>query len=219
MSEVKGKVLKHDQQTRMMHWVHLVCFTILGLTGIAFYWDINIISNIFGGPANASLVHRWAGVLFAAGPAIYILLNFERFSKFIDTITNFTRNDIGWLKTMGGYVPFIKAEHIPPQDKYNAGQKILGGLIITGCLLIILTGFPMWLWRHTLPAVFLSACYSIHFWTALIMILLVGGHFFLAAIHPRSRVEFASMMMDGYVDAEFTAHHNESWFNELQKVE
>ncbi len=219
MSEIKGKVLKHDQQTRMMHWVHLVCFIILGLTGIAFYWDINIISNIFGGPANASLVHRWTGVLFLTGPTIYILLNFERFSRFIDTISNFTKNDIAWLKTMGGYVPFIKVEHAPPQDKYNAGQKILGGLIIIGCLLIILTGFPMWLWRHTLPAVFLSACYNIHFWTAIIMILLVGGHFFLAAIHPKSRVEFASMMMDGYVDAEITAHHNESWFNELQKVE
>ncbi len=219
MSEIKGKVLKHDQQTRMMHWVHLICFIILGLTGIAFYWDINIISNIFGGPANASLVHRWTGVLFLTGPTIYILLNFERFSRFIDTISTFTKNDIAWLKTMGGYVPFIKVEHAPPQDKYNAGQKILGGLIIIGCLLIILTGFPMWLWRYTLPAAFLSMCYNIHFWTAIIMILLVGGHFFLAAIHPKSRVEFASMMMDGYVDAEITAHHNESWFNELQKVE
>lgn len=79
MSDIKGKVLKHDQQTRSMHWLHLLCFLILGLTGIAFYWDINIINNIFGGPANASLVHRWAGVVFTAGPAIYILLNFERF--------------------------------------------------------------------------------------------------------------------------------------------
>lgn len=219
MSDIKGKVLKHDQQTRTMHWVHLLCFLILGLTGIAFYWDINFISNIFGGPANASLVHRWAGVVFAAGPAIYILLNFERFSKFIDTITSFSKDDFGWLKVMGGYLPFIKVQEVPPQDKYNAGQKILGGLIIAGCLLIILTGFPMWVARHTLPAVFLAFCYNIHFWTAIIMILLVGGHFFLAAIHPKSRVEFASMMMDGYIDAEISAHHNAKWFAALEKVE
>lgn len=219
MSEISGRVLKHDTQTRTMHWVHLICFLILALTGIAFYWDINGISNIFGGPANASLVHRWAGVIFTAGPTIYILLNFERFSKFVDTITHFTKDDFAWLKTMGGYIPFIKVENAPPQDKYNAGQKILGGLIIVGCLLIIITGFPMWLWRAAVPAAFLCMCYNIHFWTAIIMILLIGGHFFLAAIHPKSRIEFSSMMLDGYVDAEITAHHNEKWFNELQKVE
>lgn len=218
MSDLKGKVLKHDEQTRVMHWVHLVCFLLLGLTGMGFYWKVALIDNIFGGPANASLVHRWAAVLFTAGPAIYILLNFERFSKFIDTITSFSKDDFGWLKVMGGYLPFIKADHVPPQDKYNAGQKILGIMIIVGCLLIILTGFPMWLWRHSVPAVFLSLCYNVHFWTAIIMILLVGGHFFLAAIHPKSRVEFASMMIDGYIDAEVTAHHNEKWFKELRKA-
>ncbi|MBC7074934.1 MAG: cytochrome b/b6 domain-containing protein [Syntrophomonadaceae bacterium] len=216
MSEIKGKVLKHDSQTRIMHWIHLISFLLLGLTGIAFYWDIGIIYKIFGGPANASLVHRWTAVVFTAGPAIYILLNFERFSKFIDTISSFTKDDFNWLKTMGGYVPFLKGD-IPPQDKYNAGQKMLGWLVILGCILFILTGFPMWIWRHEVPAVFLNICYTIHFWDAIIMILAVAGHFFLAAIHPKSRVEFSSMMIDGYVDAEFSAHHNEKWFNKLQQ--
>ena len=106
----------------------------------------------------------------------------------------------------------------PPQDKYNAGQKMLGVMIIFGCILIILTGFPMWIWRHSLPPAFLGFCYNVHFWTAIIMILLVGGHFFLAAIHPKSRVEFASMMLDGYIDAEITAHHNQKWYAELKET-
>lgn len=221
MSEevIKGKVLKHDTQTRTMHWLHLLAFIVLGLTGIGFYWDIAGIANIFGGPANASLVHRWAGVVFTVGPILYILLNFDRFSRFVDTITSFSRDDFAWLKTMGGYVPFIKIEEVPPQEKYNAGQKILGILIIIGCLLIIITGFPMWLWRDVVSSAFLAICYNVHFWTAIIMILLVLGHFFLAAIHPKSRVEFASMMLDGYIDAEITAEHNAKWFAELQKTE
>ncbi len=219
MSNIKGKVLKHGTQTRTMHWVHLIAFTILGLTGIAFYWNINIIGNIFGGFANASLIHRWAGVVFAVGPALYILLNFDRFSRFIDTISNFSKEDFQWLKVMGGYIPFIKVDEAPPQDKYNAGQKMLGWMIIFGCILIILTGFPMWVWRHSLPAAFLGFCYDVHFWTAMIMILLVGGHFFLAAIHPKSRVEFSSMMLDGYIDAEISAHHNAKWFAELKEAD
>ncbi len=218
MSEVKGKVLKHSEQTRTMHWVHLIAFIILGLTGIGFYWDINAISNIFGGPANASLVHRWAGVVFTVGPALYILFNFEKFARFVDTISTFSKDDFGWLKTMGGYIPFLKGD-VPPQDKYNAGQKMLGGIIIAGCLILILTGFPMWLWRHLMPAALLAFCYNVHFWTAIIMILAIAGHFFLAAIHPKSRVEFASMMLDGYIDAQISAHHNEKWFKELRQVE
>lgn len=217
MSEVKGKVLKHDEQTRAMHWVHLIAFTILAFTGIGFYFDIGFINNIFGGSANASIVHRWAGVIFTIGPVFYIILNFERFARFIDTITRITKDDIGWLKTMGGYIPFLKGD-VPPQDKYNAGQKMLGIMIIICCLLIILSGFVMWLWRHLVPAVFMAFCYSLHFWVALLLVLLVSGHFFLAAIHPKSRVEFASMMMDGYIDADISAHHNKKWFEDLQEV-
>ena len=219
MSEVKGKVLKHGTQTRSMHWLHLVAFLILGLTGIGFYWNIAGISNLFGGSASASLVHRWTGVVFTVGPLLYILLNYDRFSRFMDEISTFTREDFAWLKVMGGYLPFLKVKEVPPQSTYNAGQKILGWLIIFGCLLIILTGFTMWLWRHSLQAVFLGLCWDVHFWTAIILILLVAGHFFLAAIHPKSRVEFSSMMIDGYVDAEITAHHNARWFTELKKVE
>ena len=217
MSDVNGKVLKHGEQTRTMHWIHLLCFTILALTGIAFYWNIDFIARIFGGYATASNIHRWTGAVFTAGPALYILLNFGRFSRFIDTISRISKDDIGWLKCMGGYLPFIKVDHVPPQDKYNAGQKMLGWLIIIGCLLVIMTGFPMWLWRDAVPAVFLNLCYNVHFWTAIILILLVGGHFFLAAIHPKSRVEFASMMLDGYIDADITAHHNEKWFAQLKQ--
>lgn len=219
MSDINGKVLKHGTQTRTMHWVHLLAFTILGLTGIGFYWDIGIINNLFGGPANASVVHRWAGIVFIVGPVLYILLNFDRFARFIDTISSISKDDFGWLKVMGGYLPFIKVEEVPPQDKYNAGQKMLGWMIIIGCMLIILTGVPMWFLRHSIPSVFLAACYNIHFWTAIILILLVCGHFFLAAIHPKSRVEFASMMLDGYIDAEISAHHNEKWFSQLSKTE
>lgn len=218
MSEVKGKVLKHGEQTRTMHWVHLVAFIILAFTGIGFYFNIGFINNMFGGGANASLVHRWTGVVFVVGPTLYILLNFERFSRFIDTITTITKDDIGWLKTMGGYIPFLKGE-VPPQDKYNAGQKMLGLFIIVACLLIILTGFPMWLWRDVVPPAFLALCYNVHFWVAVLLILGVCGHFFLAAIHPKSRVEFASMMIDGYIDAEISAHHNEKWFDTLEEVQ
>jgi len=89
--QVNGKVLKHGTQTRTMHWLHLVAFCILGLTGIGFYWDIAGIANIFGGPANASLVHRWTGVVFTAGPLLYILLNFDRFARFIDTIGSLSK--------------------------------------------------------------------------------------------------------------------------------
>jgi formate dehydrogenase subunit gamma len=73
------------------------------------------------------VVHRWAGIVFIAGPVLYILLNFDRFARFIDTISSISKDDFGWLKVMGGYLPFIKVEEVPPQDKYNAGQKCWGG--------------------------------------------------------------------------------------------
>ncbi len=216
MSEITGKVLKHSVQTRTMHWIHLLAFLVLALTGIAFYWNINILAAIFGGFSNSSLIHRWTGIVFAFGPALYIILNFDKFSRFVDTITHFSKEDLQWFKVMGGYIPFIKVDKAPAQDKYNAGQKALGILIIIGCTLMIITGFPMWLWRHSIAPAFLAFCYNVHFWTAIILILMICAHFFLAAIYPKSRAEFSSMMLDGYVDAEVTAHHNAKWFDELK---
>ena len=217
VQDIRDKVLKHHEQTRTMHWIHALAFFVLGLTGVIFYFKWTWLANLFGGPANVSVIHRWAGVIFAAGPTIYILLNFERFAKFIDTISSISKDDIKWLKVMGGYIPFLKADNIPPQDKYNAGQKMLGWMIIIGSILIIFTGFPMWIWSHAMPPVVLAWCYNIHLWVAVIMCLLVGGHFFLAAIHPKSRVEFSSMMLDGMIDAKFTAGHNSKWFQKLKK--
>jgi formate dehydrogenase subunit gamma len=166
------------------------------------------------GPANASLVHRTMGVVFAVIPLFYILTNWGSFARFIDTISSIGRDDIKWLTVMGGYLPFLKGK-VPPQDKYNAGQKFLGWIIIVGCFLFIVTGFPMWLLRHSMPASLHSLCYTVHAWDALILGLAVLGHFFLAAIYPASRKEFSSMMTNGLVDAEYTSHHNGKWYREL----
>ncbi|WP_368293644.1 formate dehydrogenase subunit gamma [Dehalobacter sp. TBBPA1] len=219
MSEknVQDRVLKHSTQTRSMHWIHVIAFILLAVTGIGFYWKVGVINNLFGGGAYASIIHRWAGVVFVGAPAVYILLNFDRFARFIDTITTFGKDDLAWIKIIGGYVPFIKVKERPPQDKYNAGQKILGWLIIIGCVMIGVTGFCMWLGRYSLSPAFIDTCYRIHFWTAVFLVIVVAGHFFLAAIFPKSREEFSSMMIDGYVDAELSAQHNGKWFAQLKK--
>ena len=67
MSNVKGKVLKHGEQTRMMHWVHAIAFIILGLTGMAFYFDLNWLVNIFLGDLQ---MPRW----YTVGQVWHLLL-------------------------------------------------------------------------------------------------------------------------------------------------
>lgn len=212
----KDVVLKHKLSTRVMHGVHALSFLVLLITGIGFYFHIAVIDNIFGGAATASVVHRTAAVIFTVVPLFYILTNWDSFARFVDTISTFGRDEWQWLKVSGGYLPFIKGE-VPPQDKYNAGQKILGLLIIFGCFLFIVTGYPMWFLRHTMSPVLMNICYTVHAWDALILGLAVLGHFFLAAIYPPSRVEFSSMMTNGLVDAEYTAHHNGKWYKKLSR--
>jgi formate dehydrogenase subunit gamma len=50
--------------------------------------------------------------------------------------------------------------------------------------------------KDALSAGFLAFCYSLcTFWGSCHFDLAKCGHFFLAAVHPKSKVEFASMMM------------------------
>ena len=134
-----------------MHGVHMLCFLLLLFTGVGFFFRVEWISALFGGPAAASVVHRVAAVIFTVGPGLYTLMRWERFCRFIDTISTLLgKDDRAWFLAGGGYIPFLRRE-VPEQDKDNAGQKMLAWIVIIGCLLFILTGYPMWFLRDSMP--------------------------------------------------------------------
>ncbi|WP_042350654.1 formate dehydrogenase subunit gamma [Bacillus massiliigorillae] len=215
-NQQKTMLMKHAPQTRIMHFIVMIAFVVMLISGIGMYFHLGWLNALFGGPALASLIHRIMGVVFTVVPLLYILTNWNRFAQFIDTIFTFTKDDAKWFTVMGGYLPFLLKGKVPPQDKYNAGQKILGISIVFGSVIFILTGFPMWFFVESMSAAFINLLYLIHAIDALVLGIFVFGHFFLAAIYPLSRKELGTMMKDGLVDEEYSSHHNGKWYREVK---
>jgi formate dehydrogenase subunit gamma len=211
-----GYLLKHEKPTRVFHWVNLIVFVLLLLSGLAvFNKNLAFLAIPFGGLKNAATVHKYLGWVYFIAPLIYIALYPKLFVKFLKVIGTITKDDIAWFKIAGGYLaPFIKGTP-PPQDKYNAGQKSLGWMVIGLSCVLAATGLAMFFYASMPPGVVRWAI-LIHSAVGIFLGCGVIVHAYLAAIHPVSSKEFYTMMGSGYIDEEFAKGHNEKWYKEMK---
>lgn len=221
------KVFKHHIATRIMHCCVALGFVTCGITGILLFMGIDIPRD------TAALLHCLMGVLFIGAPTIYAIVRFRYFARFSDTVTHYDKDDLGWvIAPMGGYLdPFIRRNgeesYVPPQDKYNAGQKGAGICLMLGGVALAITGFLMW--GNTAEGIFglikfdmspgmTWLIWTLHFIACVCMILVFCVHFFLSAIHPVTRVEFFTMFGNGIADYAYTKKKHGKWLNSLEVI-
>lgn len=211
----KGYLLKHEKPTRIFHWVNLVVFILLLLSGLAiFSKNLQFLAVIFGGLKNAATVHKYLGWVYFIVPVIYIVMYPNLFKRFLGVIGNITEDDKAWLQIGGGYMaPFIKGDP-PPQDKYNAGQKTMGWMVIVLSCILAATGLAMFFF-DSVPSAIVRWATLIHSAVGIFLGCGIIAHTYLAAFHPTSSKEFNTMMGDGYINEEFAKHHNEKWYKEM----
>ena len=119
----------------------------------ALFWAVLAATGILIGSAsraNVEPTHLSIGVHFAFGFALavllsaYILFAKSRFQRMLFEIFRTDRPFLAWLKCLGGYPSKIlnrplKPGSVPPQGRYNAGQRIAyGALIFLNILLLAL---------------------------------------------------------------------------------
>lgn len=213
---MKGYLLKHEKPTRIFHYVNLVVFLLLLISGLAiFNKNLQFLAFLFGGLKNAATVHKYLGWVYFIAPLIYIVTNPKLFIKFLKVIGNITKDDLQWLKIGGGYMaPLIKGDP-PPQDKYNAGQKSLGWMVIALSCVLAATGLAMFFYA-SLPGAVVRWAILIHSVVGIFLGCGVIVHIYLASFHPTSSKEFYTMMGSGYIDEEFAKGHNEKWYKEMK---
>lgn len=222
------KIFKHHVSTRIMHFFVALGFIVCGVSGICLFAGAPI-------PRGAiALLHCIMGVVFIGAPVIYIIVSWRSFSRFMDTCTHYDKDDLGWITApMGGYLdPYLfrgKPEHyVPPQDKYNTGQKLAGLCLILGGVGLAITGFLMW--ANTGDGIFgLIAInmgpgmtwfiWTLHFVACVLMLLVFAVHFFLGAVYPVTNVEFGTMFGNGIADYGYTKKKHGKWIEELELVE
>ena len=146
MSETSRAVLRHEPPIdriqrftwveRVMHWYTAATYIYCGASGLAFftphlYW----MALLLGGAPTARFWHPVLGIGFVLG--IFWMHHSWANDLKLDS------DDRRWLDNMKYYIT-NQDEKLPPQDKYDAGQKLYYWGMLGASIVLILTGFVMW---------------------------------------------------------------------------
>jgi len=126
-----------------MHWLHTATFVPLALTGLILY--LPFLQPLAQGAAGQwiRLIHRGAAVIFGLLPIIYLIIQPRRLLMSLREFM-FDKDDIGWLKGAFGYYLLGKHTAMPPQGRFNTGEKMNGLVIILAWAAFGVTGLVMW---------------------------------------------------------------------------
>jgi len=195
---------------QLMHWAVAIGFLLLMVTGfmIFFKGPASLLTTAAG--VNLRQGHRFGAILFLGAPLLYLLFSSKRFGFLV--AFKWGKTDLGWLKAAPKHY-FIGGEGMPPQEKYNTGQKMYYFVAIVFGLLLALSGFALWFDWFTGPVgVWMLVVHDI---SALIVTIFFGVHLHLTVFHARERASF-NAMTTGWMDAEYAEHHHKLWFDKVK---
>ena len=136
------KIMHYTFRERLVHLVVAASFTYLLLTGLAFwtpalYW----IATVLGGGFLVRALHPWVGIVFAAAVA-FMFFSWSQVMRITDA-------DRHWRRSMWQYIR-NEDDRMPAVDRFNYGQKMLFWVMVSGALLLLVSGLVLWA-PHLVP--------------------------------------------------------------------
>jgi formate dehydrogenase subunit gamma len=215
-------VLRHPASSRVVHIIHMICWTILGITGFAVYFDLV-------GEATKALFMEWhiyLAIILTFATIGYVVITPDRAFLFLKEILNWDSDTIAWWKNFGGYpykflgnTPLYKyikrfwfaKPGCPPQSKYNAGQKLFGLCVVASLLILGVTGWSLYFFPQALGKFWAKLFFNLHVWVSLLVSL------FMITCHVPLVIynwpDFVAMFRPGagVVPLEWAKEHNPKW--------
>ena len=202
---------KYTLLERLGHWVHASTYIPLALTGCLLF--IPGVKGMTQGTIGETLriVHRALAIVFLVLPVLYLLFQPRRLLMNVREVFQFSADDIGWLKAVLPYYLFGRHIGMPPQPRFNTGERLNAAVIIVGTVLFAVTGFVMWFGKGVLPTWTFQAAVMLHDLTMVATMCMFIFHFYLAVAHPMMWQAMVSMRF-GVVSESYAREHHASWF-------
>lgn len=206
-------VKRYNLPDMLMHWAVAAGFILALITGYVVFFEgtSKFLVNELGYVIR--LLHRIGGVILIAAPLLYFIFSKKRFG-FVEAF-KWDKSDFGWLKAAPKHYYGFES-NMPPQKKYNTGQKLFYlGAIVFGTLLAI-SGIILWfgLGSDTFGLIMLF----IHDVSAVAITPLFLVHVYLVVWHPVERTSF-NAMTTGYMDREYAKKNHTIWYNQVVEEE
>lgn len=132
----EGRVLRYTFRERLCHGITGTSYLYLLLTGLAFYTPyLYWMASVVGGGSAARFLHPWVGLIYFVGVVwMYRMWAQEMIA---------TPEDRQWNQKIKYYIT-NQDNLLPPQGRFNAGQKTFYWLMFYGSIVLLITGIVMW---------------------------------------------------------------------------
>lgn len=211
--EGAGTVVRFTLWERVAHWNHAVTFLVLLVTGMVLV--VRGAAGLLGAPALRALgqVHHWAAIpfTFVTVPVLWLGAR-KQTREWIRECFRFDRDDRLFLRRFAREFFGLGAD-LPPQGKFNAGEKVNSLMQILGWPVMVTTGWLLY-FRDALPRDVGAWALAIHSTTAMVLGAAVIGHMYLALLHPHTR-QGLSGMLSGRVPAAWAQDHHPKWYGRM----
>jgi formate dehydrogenase subunit gamma len=203
-----SKIERYEKSTIFFHWVHTVAFVILLITGAAKFLP----GKGPTGGYSVDVVHHVSAVIFIALPLLYFFYKPKKALGFIQETLLWGKDDLKWLIAAPNYYFGGPEEKMPPQGRFNTGQKLWQFVIlVTGCLFLV-TGAIMWFFRLKIAISLYQWILFIHGITFIIVFVMFLVHIYMSILHPRMRGALPSML-NGKVSSTYAKKHYRKWYD------
>jgi formate dehydrogenase subunit gamma len=215
MHNNEERVLKHGLASRLFHWGLILGFIPAAITGFVLWLKPG--SEDF---VNLAMhIHMIGAGILTLAALCYVLFSFDRVVAFVRIIFTWGQNDFKWMMVGGGYPQKMllgKEIPVPPMDKINSGQKMMGIMMLLGGAFMIVSGWILYSFIPVAPKFFIYWVDFGHLWLGILLALSLVAHIFLGVYNWG---EFKAMFGDGTQPLHEAEHHNPLWVaNKLEAV-
>jgi formate dehydrogenase subunit gamma len=202
---------KYTFLERLGHWIHAATYIPLAFTGFLIFAPF--VKGLAQGDWGEALrvAHRVFAIAFGIMPVLYLILQPRRLLMNVRENFSFGREDIGWIKAAIPYYLLGRHVEMPPQPRFNTGERLNAATIMIGTALFGITGFTMWFGKGTIPTWLFRTAVIVHDLTLIATFVMFIVHFFLAVAHPLMWQSLVSMRY-GVVSESYAREHHAIWY-------
>jgi len=211
------RLFRHRAGLRFLHWFNALSFLLLLGTGtalmsagsFAFFGTRypRLLSGVLGGREPLIRLHVVWG-LFWAVVIVPLFLLMKRGLREVWEEVRLTRDDFSWLVKKPLAMAGLARGPLPPQDKYNAGQKLFAVLVLVATAVLIGSGLVMVFHLGTPRLV--AASILVHELAIALVLIGLAVHLTMAVVILDERPALKSMLT-GYVDQGHAERHSSKW--------
>jgi formate dehydrogenase subunit gamma len=202
---------KYTFMERLGHWLHAATYIPLAFTGFLIFAPF--LKGLAQGDWGEALrvAHRVFAIAFGTMPVLYVIFQPRRFLMNVRENFTFGREDIGWVKAAIPYYLLGKHVDMPPQPRFNTGERLNAATIMVGTALFGVTGFTMWFGKGIIPTWLFQTAVIVHDLTMIATFVMFIVHFYLAVAHPLMWQSLVSMRY-GVVSESYAREHHAIWY-------